>query len=151
MEIGKYRTGIVLVITGLWAAVTICGWTGKWFIGLILGILLMFLHMVMGAAHNGKIHKKLLIYPLVPWCALWIVGFFFAKYYADQFMNIAPSFKILGFHPSFAFVILAYWIGGVLTLTLGLIKNEDAWLSEENWQAFKTKIDALNNGGGKHE
>lgn len=151
MEISKSRTAITLIITALWVAVTVCGWTGKWFEGLILGVLLMFLHMAIGSAQNGKLHMSLLIYPLLPWAIVWIGGFIFAKYYSDLFLNMAPSFKILGFHPSFAWIILAYWVGGVLTLTLGLIKNEQAWLSDENWDAFKAKIDQLNRQEGNHE
>lgn len=151
MEIGKNRTGIVLTITGLWVAITICGWTGRWFEGLIMSVLLMLLHMMMGAAQNGKLDKKLLMYPLLTWFVVWILGFVFAKNYSDLFLNVAPTFKILGFHPSFAAIILAYWIGGVLTLTLGLVKFSGLWLSDANWDAFKAKMDLLNQEEGAHE
>ncbi|GAU78343.1 hypothetical protein [Fusibacter sp. 3D3] len=151
MEIGKNRTGIVLAITVLWVLITICGWTGRWFEGLLMGVLLMLLHMMMGAAQNGKLDRKLFMYPLLTWFVVWIAGFFFSKYYSDLFLNMAPTFKILGFHPSFAAIILAYWIGGVLTLTLGLVKFDALWLSDENWDAFKRKMDQLNQKEGAHE
>lgn len=97
-----------------------------------------------GAAQNGKISMKLLMYPLGSWFVLWAGGFFIAKYYSDLFLNKAPDFTILGFHPSFAMIILAYWIGGVLTLTLGLIKHSDQWLSDESWDVFLAKMKQLN-------
>lgn len=144
MDISGKRTMITVANAILWCVITVCGWYGQWFVGLILGVVLMLSHMMMGAAQNGKISMKLLMYPLGSWFVLWAGGFFIAKYYSDLFLNKAPDFTILGFHPSFAMIILAYWIGGVLTLTLGLIKHSDQWLSDESWDAFLAKMKQLN-------
>ncbi|MTI69109.1 MAG: hypothetical protein FH751_02490 [Firmicutes bacterium] len=144
MDIGKKSTGIILIITSLWVFITICGWNGNWFVGLISSVVLMLLYMMLGASKNGKLSKKLFMYPLLSWGVLWIVGFYFSKYYADVFAGKMPNFSILGFHPSFAFTILTYWIGGVLTLTVGLNIFTDHWLSDEDWDNFKEKIKAIN-------
>jgi hypothetical protein len=147
MNIGKYRTHVVLAMTVLWVAITLCGWFGKWYVGLFLSVLLMLLHMMLGAAQKGILSKKLLMYPFLTWGVVWSVGFYMAKMNSDAFMNIPPSYTILGFHPSFAWIVLCYWIGGVLTLTLGLVKYKDLWLSDTDWDAFITTVKHLNEGG----
>jgi len=147
MNIGKYRTHVVLAMTVLWVAITLCGWFGKWYVGLFLSVLLMLLHMMLGAAQKGILSKKLLMYPLLTWALVWGGGFYMAKLNSDAFMNIPPSYTILGFHPSFAWIILCYWIGGVLTLTLGLVKYKDLWLSDTDWDDFIKTVKHLNEGG----
>ncbi|GAA0179103.1 hypothetical protein SH2C18_20370 [Clostridium sediminicola] len=144
MEIGNKRTGIFLIITCLWVLITICGWNGKWFVGMIASVILMLLYMILGAAKGGKLNKKLLFYPLLSWAVLWNVGFYFSKYYADVLAGKMPNFTILGFHPSFSFTILTYWIGGVLTLSVGFYFYSDLWLSNEDWDDFKKKIEVIN-------
>lgn len=145
MEIGKNSTGIMIVITVLWTFITFSGWKGNWFVGLIASVILMLLYMMLGVAKNGKLSKKLLMYPLLSWAVLWSLSFYFSKYYAEVFAGKMPEFTILGFHPSFAFTILAYWIGGVLTLTLGFYFFADDWLSDKEWDDFKKKIELMNN------
>ena len=146
MEIGKYRTHIILVITALWIVITLCGWFGKWYIGLMLGVVLMLLHMMLGAAQQGKLDKKLFLYPILTWALVWAGGFILAKRASDAFLDMAPTYKILGFHPSFAWIIICYWLGGVATLTLGFVKNKDAWLSDVAWQNFLERMKYLNEG-----
>ncbi|MBS7525407.1 hypothetical protein KHM83_01805 [Fusibacter paucivorans] len=147
MEIGQYKTQMVLLITGLWVAITLCGWFGHWYIGLHLSVVLMLLHMMMGAAQNGKLDRKLLVYPMLTWAVVWIIGFVLAKQNSDAFLNMAPTYKIFGFHPSFAWIILCYWIGGVLTLTIGFVKYKNLWLSDEAWDRFTEKMKQFNKGG----
>ncbi|WP_315117004.1 hypothetical protein [uncultured Clostridium sp.] len=144
MELGNKKTGIMLVITGLWVLITLCAWKGQWFVSLIASVILMLLYMMLGAAKNGKLNMKFFVTTLLSWSILWAGGFFLSKYYADIFAGKMPDFTILGFHPSFAFTILTYWIGGMLTLTLGLTIFADLWLSDEDWNNFKDKIESLN-------
>ncbi len=143
MSIRDKETGIILLITALWIVVTLSGWTGNWFLGLIAGTVMMFLHMVLGSAQKGIISKKLLLYPLGSWMVVWIIGFILTQKYALMFMDSEPAFSILGFHPSFACIVLFYWIGGVLTLTLGLVKHSEEWLSTENWDEFVNKVKVI--------
>lgn len=144
MNIGNKRNSIIILVTLLWIVITLCGWTGKWFFGLISSVVLMLLYMMLGSARNGRLSKKLFLYPLLSWAVLWSLSFYFSKYYATVFSGKMPDFTILGFHPSFAFTILTYWIGGVLTLTLGFYYFSDEWLSEEDWNNFKIKIESIN-------
>lgn len=140
MNIRGKETGFILLIGLLWVGITLSGWTGYWFYGLLAGVVLMFLHMVLGAAQKGVVSLKLLLYTLVSWLAVWIIGFILTQRYAVMFLNQQPSFSILGFHPSFAFIVIFYWIGGVLTLNLGYIKFSEEWLSTKNWDEFVEKV-----------
>lgn len=144
MEIKKHKNLIVLLIAAGWVAVTLCGWYGQWFLGLCLSVFLMLLHMILGAAQNGTISRKLLIYPLLSWTVLWILGFVVGEYYSKAFLGQMPSFTVFGFHPSFSAIIFAYWVGGVLTLTFGLLYYSKEWLSDEAWDSFKKRIAELN-------
>ena len=144
MVVGNKRTAIILVITMLWVLITLCGWTGNWFIGLISSVILMLLYMVLGASRKGVLSKKLLIYPILSWTTIWILGFILANHYANIFKGMMPDFTILGFHPSFAFIIFAYWVGGVLTLSLGFYLFSDHWLTDDDWTEFKNKIASIN-------
>ena len=140
MNIKNKETGLILVSTLLWVGVMLSGWYGKWHTGMFLGLLIMFIYMMMGSAKNGVVSRKLLWYPLVSWLLLWSAGFYFTQKYATQFHSGIADFTILGFHPSFAFIVFFYWIGGVLTLTVGLNLFKNEWLSEIEWDVFKAKV-----------
>ena len=149
MNIKNKETHLILVSTLMWVGVMLSGWYGQWFVGMFLGILIMFVYMVMGSAKNGIVSRKLLGYPLVSWLALWSAGFYFIEKYAVQFEGTLADFTILGFHPSFAFVILFYWVGGVLTLTVGLNVFKDEWLSDKEWESFKEQIKSIDDRNDK--
>lgn len=144
MSIRNKETALIVTSTMLWVAVMFAGWYGKWFMGMFLGLIIMFIYMLMGSAKQGVISKKLLWYPLVSWLVLWSVGFYLAQNYALKFSEGIATFTLFGFHPSFAFIVLFYWVGGVLTLTLGLNLYKDEWLSEAEWETFKQKLAAEN-------
>ena len=57
-----------------------------------------------------------------------------------------PAFTVLGLHPSFAPVLLLYWIGGLLTLSLGFYLLQDEWLSQEDWEEFCQKAKKIKEG-----
>lgn len=82
------------------------------------------------------------------WAILWVLSFILSDYHGKLFTGTMPSFTILGFHPSFAWTVITYWIGGVLTLTLGFVLYKDLWLSDEDWNNFIKKIGQID---GKKE
>ncbi len=143
MDISGKQTGIIVLIGILWIVITLLGWKEYYMAGMYLGVVLMFLHMILGISKKGKLSSKMLIYPLLVWAVLWCASFYLSRYYADLFAGKVPDFSILGFHPSFAWTILAYWLGGIATLTFGFILFQDEWLSEEDWKEFKNKIAML--------
>jgi hypothetical protein len=139
----KSITTIIVITTILWAVINVLGWLGSHMAGFYLAVVLMLLYMTLGVANKGVVSKKFLIYPLLIWGGTWIVSFFFADYYGTKFAGIMPSFTVLGFHPSFASVVFLYWVGGMLTLTLGFILFKNEWMSDQDWNNFKEKIRAI--------
>ena len=143
MDISKHKNGIIILIAVLWIACIATGTTGHFIAGMVLGVPLMFLHMLLGVAKNGVVSKKFLLYPMAIWAALWLVSFLLSGYFGSQFAGAAPTFTILGFHPSFAPTIFLYWIGGQLTLNLGFYLFQDEWLSQKDWDDFCAKVHAM--------
>ncbi|MPM10089.1 hypothetical protein SDC9_56413 [bioreactor metagenome] len=143
MDISKQRTPIIVLIAILWLACIITGTTGHFVIGMCLGVVLMFLHLLLGISKKGIVSKKFLIYPILCWAALWIVSFILSGYYATLFAGKMPTFTVFGLHPSFAPTVFLYWIGGQLTLNLGLYLLQDEWLSQKDWDDFCDEIKKL--------
>lgn len=148
MNLKDKTTGIMMVIAVLWIIIAALGWTGHWLIGMYLSLVLMFLHMLLGVARNGVADKKFVIYPLLIWLVIWAASFHLSYSYGVAFKGVMPSFTIMGFHPSFAWTVLTYWIGGVLTLSIGYYVYKDSWLSEKDWDNFLAKIEKLNKEKG---
>lgn len=153
MDLSNKKTAIVVLTTIIWIVITILGWYNYYLISMILGIVLMLLYMMLGAAKQGKLSNKFFSCCLVPWAIIWAMSFFLADYYAGIFAGITPSFTVLGFHPSFATTVFGYWIGGMLTLTAMYMKFKDEWLSEKDWEDFTKKIEKIKEGekGGSYQ
>jgi hypothetical protein len=140
MDLARKKTPLMICIALLWLGCMYLGWKNNFILGMCLGVILMFLHMALGTAKQGVLSKKFFVYPLGIWAVLWIASFVCSKYYSDLFAGVMPSFTISGFHPSFAFTVFFYWIGGMLTLTLGFVLFKDEWLSEKDWKDFLTRV-----------
>ncbi|MDR1874731.1 MAG: hypothetical protein LBQ90_06955 [Synergistaceae bacterium] len=140
MDLTKNRTAIIVATAVLWLACMFLGWKDYFVTAMCLGVVLMLLYMLLGAAKNGVVPKKLLVYPLGAWAILWIASFILSKYFSDLFAGVIPGFTIGGFHPSFAFTVFFYWIGGILTLTVGFVLRKDEWLSEKDWKDFLNRV-----------
>ncbi|MEG1773876.1 MAG: hypothetical protein RR320_03365 [Oscillospiraceae bacterium] len=143
MDISKHGTLISILIAALWIACILAGTMGHFVIGMCLGVVLMFLHMILGVAKNGIVSKKFLFYPLGIWAILWLASFTLSGYFGNLFEGIPPTFTVLGFHPSFAPTIFLYWIGGQLTLNLGFHLFKDEWLSQKDWDDFCANVKQL--------
>lgn len=85
MDISKHKTLLIVLIAILWIACIITGTTGHFVLGMCLGVALMFLHMILGVAKQGKVSKQFLLYPLLIWAALWLVSFILSGYFGDRF------------------------------------------------------------------
>ena len=102
MDIKKNQTTIWVLIAVLWLVIIALGTMGHFVIGMVLGVALMFLHMLLGVAKGGVVSKKFLIYPMLIWAVLWVISFILSGYYADLYAGVMPSFTVFGLHPSFA-------------------------------------------------
>ena len=136
MNISNKKTAIWILIAVLWIVVIVLGTIGHFVLGMVLSVPLIALHFILGAAKKGVVSKKFLLYPVIIWSVVNIIAFILCGYWADMFSGVMPSFTILGFHPSFAPVMLLYWIGGLLTLALGYYVFRDEWLSQKDWDEF---------------
>lgn len=148
MNISKSKDSIMILIGILWIACIVLGTIGYSVVAMCLGVVLMFLHMLLGSAKGGVVTKSFLIYPLVIWGILWLASFILSGYYGNLFSGVEPSFTFLGFHPSFAPTVFLYWIGGQLTLNLGFYLRQDEWLSQKDWDDFCKKVHTLDEKGG---
>lgn len=138
------KNGALMGITGiLWGVVTIMAWYGYWYQGIFVSFIMMLLYLVAGAKLHGKLDKAFLLYPILAWFVLWVVSFWLVGHYSAMFRGQAPTFTILGFHPSFAWLFIA-WVGSVLTLAVGFYVNKDKWLSQKDWEDYQAKIKRMN-------
>ena len=146
MNIKKNASLIWVLIAVLWIACIVLGTKGQFVLAMVLGVVLMFLHMMLGMAKGGVLSKKFLVYPMLIWAVLWIVSFILSGHYATAFAGVMPSFTVFGLHPSFAPTIFLYWIGGQLTLNLGFYLLQDEWLSKKEWEEFCAKANKIKEG-----
>lgn len=141
-------TPLVLLIGVLWLIITVFGLVGWWFPALLLSVVLMAAHLVLGSAHEGRINVALLFHPILTWSGLWFASFVLAEVFAGKDAGSAPIFTILGLHPSFACIVFGYWVGGVVTLTLGFFARRRLWMTDEQWSDFSRKVARLNESSG---
>lgn len=146
MDISRKKTLIFLWIAALWIACVILGSSGHFVLGMVLSVPLIGLHLMLGVAKRGVVSKKFLLYPLGIWAAIFIAGFVLCNYFANIFKGMMPSFTVFGLHPSFAPVIFMYWIGGLLTLSLGYWLYQDEVLTKEEWNAFCKEAKRIKEG-----
>ena len=128
----------VLISAGalLWIATTALAWIGHWFAGMFALLALMACYGLLGITRDGRTSRRLLWFPLVCFLGIWAAGFALAQHEATRFADGGADHTVFGFHPSFAWIVIAYWLGGTLVMTLGFYLRRDSWLSEARWQAF---------------
>lgn len=140
MNIKGKEDVLMVLVAILWLVIMVLGWLNQYLIGMILSVVLMLSHMILGVSKNGKISKKILFYPLLSWATLWIISFSLSEYFAKHFAGQMPSFTVGGFHPSFAPTFFLYYIGGMLTLTVGYVVFQNEWLTDKDWNDFLEKV-----------
>lgn len=143
MPVKVPTTPAMLLVAALWVAVPVLGMSGHWFAGLFVSIVLMVVLAAVGSAHRGELRIGFLLFPILAWAAVWAVAFALAEHYRAAFAGRVPDFTILGFHPSFAWIVLGYWLGGVAVLTVGFLLRSEEWLPEARWREFRETIARL--------
>ena len=138
----------VAIAVGFVAITALC-MTGIWFPCFYLATFIYTLYMLLGSLKRGKIDATFFLFPIAAFFVAWIVGFTLAQKYAVLFDNRPPDFTILGFHPSFFWVALLYWIASPVILGIGFIKLRDRWMSPADWEAFKHNMAELNRQEGQ--
>ncbi|MDR2604972.1 MAG: hypothetical protein LBC55_06450 [Desulfovibrio sp.] len=145
-------TTLIHVFIGLcFIIIPILCMTGYWPPCVYLAALVITLYMLLGSRHNGRVDPVFFCFPLCTFFLLWVVAFICAQRNALPFTYYSPENTLLGFHPSFFWIALLFWFGGLLILSIGIVKFHDRWLPPEAWEAFKKRIAELNDEAAAHD
>ncbi len=120
----------------LWLAMVGLASAGHWFAGLyaLLGLLLVY--GVLGTSHKGRFDLRLFAFPSIVWLVMWAAAFWLGNHYAQLYDGREPEFTVFGFHPSFAAIVVVFWIVPTLLMGFGFEAVKDRWLSQERWDEF---------------
>ncbi len=134
----KRTTETLLVIVSglLWLAMVGLAGTGHWFAGLYALLCLLLVYGVLGSSHKESFDLRLVAFPSVVWIVMWAAAFWLANHYAERFAGHAPEFTVFGFHPSFAAIVVLFWVVPTLLMAFGFEAVKDRWLSRERWDEF---------------
>jgi hypothetical protein len=148
MDFRKLQTPLVLAIGVLWTCMTVLAGLGHWFAGLFVLLAMLLLFLLLGATRRGRLDAALFACVLL-FVALWALAFGLAGRHAAEFGQRLPDWTLLGFHPSFAWIVLLYWLAATVVLALGYYFLRRRWLSEDDWQEFLKQVQM--DGGDSHE
>lgn len=132
---------ILISISGLlWLAMVGLAGAGHWFAGLyaLLGLLLVY--GVLGTSHKGRFDLKLVAFPSLVWLVMWAAAFWLGNHYAELYAGREPDFTVFGFHPSFAAIVVLFWVVPTLLMGFGFEAVKDRWLSQERWDEFLDRV-----------
>ncbi|MDJ0749126.1 MAG: hypothetical protein QNJ11_06560 [Woeseiaceae bacterium] len=136
MKNGKTDTLLIIVSGLLWLAMVGLAAAGHWFAGLFALLALLLVYGVLGSSHKGQFDLKLVAFPSLVWIVMWAAAFWIGNHYAKAYAGREPEFTVLGFHPSFAAIVVLFWIVPTLLMGFGFEAVKDRWLSQERWDEF---------------
>lgn len=151
MAAEKTESLLVIASAVLWLVMVALAAMGHWLAALYTLLPLLLIYGVLGSSHKGRFDLRLVAFPTLIWILLWAAAFGFGNYYAEAFSGQAPDFTVLGFHPSFASIVILFWIVPTLLMGFGFEAVKDRWLSRERWDHFVQRIDELSKEDGKPE
>ena len=143
---------LLIVASGaLWLIMVGLAATGHWLAALYTLLPLLLIYGILGSSHNGRFDLRLVAFPTLIWIVLWASSFAFGNYYAELFSGRHPEFTVFGFHPSFAAIIVLFWLLPTLLMGFGFEAVKDHWLSRQRWENFVQRIDELSKQDGDEE
>lgn len=136
------RTGSILMGSSavLWLVMVGLAGAGHWFAALFLLLGLLLVYGLLGSMHKGRFDLRLMAFPVLPWLLMWAIAFALGNYFAEAFAGRSPDFTVFGFHPSFAAIIVLFWVVPTLLMSFGFEAVKDRWLSEQRWQDFVRRV-----------
>jgi len=149
----KRNPETLLVITSavLWLVMVGLAAMGHWLAALYVLLPLLLIYGVLGSSHKGKFDLRLVAFPTLIWIVSWAAAFGIGNHYAEVFSGRSPDFTVLGFHPSFAAIVILFWIAPTLLMGFGFEAIKDRWLSRERWEHFVDRIAELSEEDGDTE
>lgn len=136
MKNGRTDTRLIIVSGLLWLAMVGLAAAGHWFAGLFALLALLLVYGVLGSSHKGQFDLRLVAFPSLVWIVMWAAAFWVGNHYAELYAGREPEFTVFGFHPSFAAIVVLFWIVPTLLMGFGFEAVKDRWLSQERWDEF---------------
>lgn len=137
---------ILNVVAGiLWVYLAIALWTADYHpllccSSFVTALLIIVIYFVLGASSRGMLGIVVpLLYPITCMSALWLVAYIVA------YLTRGQEFPfVLGMHPGWLASVLFFWIGTLLTSTLGYYLHfSKCVLTDEQWDDFLTEISKM--------
>lgn len=124
----------------LWLVMVGLAGAGHWLAALYVLLGLLLIYGVLGSSHKGRFDLRLVAFPSLVWLVMWAAAFGLGTYFSEAFAGQHPDFTILGFHPSFAAIIMLFWLLPTLLMGFGFEAVKDRWLSQERWDDFVRRV-----------
>lgn len=124
----------------LWLVMVGLAGAGHWLAALYVLLGLLLIYGVLGSSHKGRFDLRLVAFPSLVWLLMWAAAFGLGTYFSEAFAGQHPDFTILGFHPSFAAIIVLFWLLPTLLMGFGFEAVKDRWLSQERWDDFVRRV-----------
>ena len=143
MQSNNKESFLVTASAVLWLLMVGLAALDHWLGALYTLLPILLIYAVLGSSHKGQFDLGLVAFPTLIWIVLWAAAFGLGNHYAELFSGQHPGFTVLGFHPSFAAIIVLFWIVPTLLMAFGFEMVKDRWLSRERWDHFVHRIDEL--------
>ena len=140
MNTSRIETLLMVASAVLWLVMVGLAGAGHWLAALYVLLGLLLIYGVLGSSHKGQFDLRLVAFPTLVWIMMWAVAFGLGTHYAEIFAGKPPDFTILGFHPSFAAIIVLFWVVPTLLMGFGFEAVKDRWLSQQRWDDFVRRI-----------
>jgi hypothetical protein len=140
MNTSRIETLLMIASGVLWLVMIGLAGVGHWLAALYVLLGLLLIYGVLGSSHKGRFDLRLVAFPTLVWVVMWAVAFGLGDHYAAAFAGHHPDFTILGFHPSFAAIIVFFWVVPTLLMGFGFEAVKDRWLSQERWDDFVRRV-----------
>jgi len=134
------ETSLITLSAVLWLMMVGLAGIGHWLAALYVLLGLLLIYGVLGSSHKGHFDLRLVAFPSLVWILMWAAAFWLAEHYAVAFAGQYPDFTILGFHPSFAAIVVLFWVVPTLLMGFGFEMVKDRWLSQERWEEFVRRV-----------
>jgi hypothetical protein len=140
MNTSWFETVLMIASAVLWLVMVGLAGAGHWLAALYVLLGLLLIYGVLGSSHKGRFDLRLVAFPSLVWLVMWAAAFGLGTYYSEAFAGQHPDFTILGFHPSFAAIIVLFWLLPTLLMGFGFEAVKDRWLSQERWDDFLRRV-----------
>ncbi len=134
------ETILIVISAVLWLLMVGLAGAGHWLAGLYTLLVLLLVYAVLGSSHRGRFDLRMVLFPTGVWLLSWAAAFALAEHFARAYGSGTPSFTVFGFHPSFAAIIVLFWLFPTLLMGFAFDRLSDRWLSQQQWDEFLRDI-----------